>query len=133
MLLNSLVSLNLTSHINMGGVWFIAQLDNETVIAFRTIKTVVNNLNKANSNTDKIYKVGAIKMAVQYTIKKDGNYVTGLFCSPLEFNTSDVNKAYHWDTRTANMNALARENGAEVVEVVTAKVHGKWQKIEAVK
>ncbi len=41
-----------------GGQWFIAQLDPETVIAFRTLKAVVNNLTKANVATDKIFKVG---------------------------------------------------------------------------
>jgi len=41
-----------------GGQWFIAQVDPETVLAFRTLKAVVNNLVKAGVATDKIFKVG---------------------------------------------------------------------------
>ena len=41
-----------------GGQWFIAQLDSETVLAFRTLKAIVNNLNKAGVPTTSIFKVG---------------------------------------------------------------------------
>jgi len=41
-----------------GGVWFIAQLDENTVLAFRTPKAVVNNLTKGGVSTDKIFKIG---------------------------------------------------------------------------
>lgn len=41
-----------------GGVWYIAQLNVDTVIAFRTIKAIVNNLTKASVSLDNVYKVG---------------------------------------------------------------------------
>ena len=41
-----------------GGQWFIAQLDSENVLAFRTLKAIANNLNKAGVPTTSIFKVG---------------------------------------------------------------------------
>jgi len=41
-----------------GGQWFVAQLDENTVLMFRTLKAVTSNLNKANVPTDKIFKIG---------------------------------------------------------------------------
>jgi hypothetical protein len=57
-------------------------------------------------------------MAKQWALKKNGKYLSGLFCDPLEFNATRTQDRYLYSVEQIARDVAAKA-GAEVEEVLT--------------